>query len=326
MKKNIVLALITLAMFMNPFSTVAESGDETKVKDDTAHTEDNASEDDESEPEDSESKDDESEPEDNESQEDDQPQEEENKTHTLTFLGFDGEVIQTIEVKEDEKIDYSQIDVSGLHTFVNKYTEQDFSEWSSTPEYISEDTTIQALWKRGIISADGKPVKTEYYSKGADIDLNGLSIIITLETQTTKTDNDGNFIVEKQENNITGSCYTEKLLEELFETDKTAIVDVIPYGDDKPIFSYEITLFDSLGDTNNDNVIDAIDSSFILETYADFSTGANNSLTDQQKKICDINQDGKIDAMDATYILMYYAESSTGGNPVWENMIENSEQ
>ena len=247
---------------------------------------------------------------------------EEEKSYTMTLLDFDGEVMQTLDVKSDEKIDYSQIDTSSLHSHLDMYTEQAFSEWSSTPETISEDTTVQALWKKGSISTDGTPSKTEYYSKGADIDFSGLSVIITLETQTPETDEDGNFIVEKQENNIINSCHAEKSLEELFSDGKTATVNVIPAGDDKPIFSYEVTLFDSLGDTNNDNIIDSVDSSFILEKYADFSTGAKNSLDETQQKICDINQDGKIDAIDATYVLMYYAVSSTAGNAVWENIIE----
>ncbi|MDE6427180.1 MAG: hypothetical protein K2K89_13745 [Ruminococcus sp.] len=251
---------------------------------------------------------------------DDQPEEE--KSYTMTFLDFDGEVMQTLEVKSDEKIDYSLIDTSGLHSFINMYTEQAFSSWSSTPETISEDTTVQALWKKGSISTDGTPSKTEYYSKGADLDFSGLSVIITLETQTPETDEDGNFIVKKQENNIISSCHAEKSLEELFSDRNKATVNVIPAGDDKPIFSYEITLFDSLGDTNNDNIIDSVDSSFILEKYADLSTGAENSLDETQQKICDINQDGQIDAIDATYVLVYYATSSTTGNAVWENIIE----
>ena len=314
MKKNIILSVLLMSMILNPFSTFAETDNEKSREDDKTISEgsDSPSEDDEPQNEPVE-------------EPDDEPQPEEPEKFTLTCLDFDGEVIQEIQVTADEKIDYSQIDISGLHSFVDTYTEQDFSEWSSMPEYISEDTTIQALWKKGSISTDGTPVKTEYYSKNAEVDFSGLSVIITIEIQTAETDKDGNFIVEKQENNITSACYSEQSLDELFGDEKTAVMNVIPNGDDKPIFTYEVTLFDSLGDTNNDHMVDAVDASFVLETYADLSTGAENSLTDNQKKLCDVNQDGIVDAVDATYILMYYAEASTSGNAVWENMLENSE-
>lgn len=320
MKKNIILSVLVMSMILNPFSTFAETDNETNKEDNKTHTENGEKT---SEDGDKPSEDDEPQNEPKE-EPDDEPLPEEPEKFTLTFLDFDGKVIQEIQVTADEKIDYSQIDISGLHSFVDTYTEQDFSEWSSMPEYISEDTTIQALWKKGSISTDGSPAKTEYYSKNAEVDFTGLSVIITLEIQTAETDNDGNFIVETQENNITSACYSEKSLDELFEDEKTAVMNVIPNGDDKPIFSYEVTLFDSLGDTNNDNIIDAVDSSFILETYANLSTSADNPLDDEQKKICDINQDGIVDAVDASYILMYYAEASTSGNAVWENLLEKS--
>ncbi|MDE6538618.1 MAG: hypothetical protein K2K66_00360, partial [Ruminococcus sp.] len=218
-------------------------------------------------------------------------------------------------------IDYSLIDTSSLHSHLDIYTEQAFHMWSSTPEYISEDTTVQALYKKAYISTEGTPTKTEYYSKGADIRLDGLSVLITLEIQTPVTDENGHYYVNTQTENIIDSCYTEKTLEELFADDKKATVNVIPSGDDKPIFSYEITLFDSFGDANGDGIIDAVDASFISGIYADLSTGGELTLDENQQKICDINQDGRIDAKDATYVSMYYAEMSTNRNPVWENLV-----
>lgn len=198
----------------------------------------------------------------------DQPEEE--TSYTMTFLDFDGEIMQTLDVKPDEKIDYSLIDTSSLHSHLDMYTEQAFHTWSSTPETISEDTTVQALYKKAYISTEGIPTKTEYYSKGAEIRLDGLSVLITLEIQTPVTDEDGNYYVDTQTENIIDNCYVEKSLEELFADDKKATVNVIPSGDDKPIFSYEITLFDSLGDANGDGIINAVDASFISGVYADF--------------------------------------------------------
>lgn len=249
----------------------------------------------------------------------DQPEEE--TSYTMTFLDFDGEVMQTLDVKSDEKIDYSLIDTSSLHSYLNMYTEQAFHAWSSTPEYISENTTVQALYKKATISAEGTPTKTEYYSKGADIRLDGLSVLITLEFQTPVTDENGNYCIDTQTQNIIESCHAEKSLEELFSDGKKATVNVIPSGDDKPIFSYEITLFDSLGNTNGDDYIDAVDASFISGVYAELSTGGELTLDENQQKICDINQDGHIDAQDATYVRMYYSEASTSGNAVWENLV-----
>lgn len=253
--------------------------------------------------------------------EENQDQQEEETFYTMTFLDFDGEIMQTLDVKPDEKIDYSLIDTSSLHTHLDMYTEQDFHAWSNTPEYISEDTTVQALYKKASISTEGTPTKTEYYSTGADIKLDGLSVLITLEIQTPDTDENGNYYVNTQTENIIESCYTEKKLDELFADDKKATVNVIPYGDDKPIFSYEITLFDSLGNTNGDDFINAVDASFISGVYAELSTGGELTLDENQQKICDINQDGHIDAQDATYVRMYYSEASTTGKAVWENLV-----
>ncbi|MCM1507194.1 MAG: dockerin type I domain-containing protein [Ruminococcus flavefaciens] len=246
---------------------------------------------------------------------------EDTPTYTMTFLDFEGEVMQTIEVKAGEKIDYTQIDTSSLHSHIDLYTEQAFSMWSATPEYIDSDTTVQALYKKAAISVEGTPRKTEYYSALGDINLDGLSVLITLEIQTPVTDENGNYYVNTQTENIINSCYTEKNLEELFKEEKQATVNVIPAGDDKPIFTYDITLFDKLGDTNEDGIVDAVDASFVLLTYAKLSTGGELDLDEDKQKICDINQDGRIDAQDSTFILMYYAEASTSGNPVWEEIV-----
>ena len=249
----------------------------------------------------------------------DKPEEE--TFYTMTFLDFDGEVMQTLDVKPDEKIDYSLIDTSSLHSHIDMYTEQAFHAWSSTPKYISEDTTIQALYKKASISTEGTPTKTEYYSTGADIKLDGLSVLITLEIQTPVIDENGNYYVNTQTENIIDNCYVEQSLEELFADDKKATVNVIPAGDNKPIFSYEITLFDSLGNANGDDFVNSVDASIISGIYADLATGVELTLDENQQKICDINQDGRIDARDATYVSMFYALSSTSGNAIWENLV-----
>lgn len=245
----------------------------------------------------------------------------EDTSYTMTFLDFDGKVMQTIEVRSDEKIDYSQIDISSLHTHPDVYTEKAFHAWSATPDTIDSDTTVQALYKKATISTEGSPTKTEYYTAKGNVRLDGLSVLITLEVQTPVTDENGRFHVDVQTTDIISNCYADKTLEELFADGKTAEVNVIPSGDDKPIFTYEITLFDGLGDTDGNGITDAVDASYILQKYAEFSTGGNIDMDENQKKICDVNKDGMIDAVDATFILMYYAEASTGGSPVWEEIV-----
>lgn len=65
-----------------------------------------------------------------------------------------------------------------------------------------------------------------------------------------------------------------------------------------------------LGDVNNDKIIDARDASAVLIEYAQSSTDAGGSFTDEQKKAADVNNDGKVDARDASDILRFYALSS----------------
>ncbi len=242
--------------------------------------------------------------------------------YTLTFIDFDGNVMETMEVSPDEKIDYSKIDTSSLHSHIDIYTEQDFYMWSSTPEYINSDTAINALYKRATISVDDIPHKTEYYTTNRNVDLEGLSVSIRTDTQTPVTDEDGNYCVNTQTENITSSCYAEvPSLEELFADGKTATVNILPPGDDKPVATYEITLFDELGDINNDGLVDTVDAAFVLRTYADISAHGNMTLNEKQVKICDINKDGLVDTVDAAAILTYYAQISAGNTPVWEEIV-----
>lgn len=247
---------------------------------------------------------------------------EEETSYTMTFLDFDGKVMQTLEVKAGEKIDYTQIDTSSLHTHPDIYTEQAFYTWSATPDTINENTTVQALYKKATIHIEGSPTKTEYYTAKGDIKLDGLSVFITLDIQTPVKDQNDDYYITSQSENITSSCYAEiSSLEEIFADGKTASVNVMPPGDNKPVLTYEITLFNELGDITGDGLVDSIDATFILQTYANISTGENLPLNEKQTKICDINKDSFIDALDATYVLIYYAEASTNGSPVWEEIV-----
>ena len=80
--------------------------------------------------------------------------------------------------------------------------------------------------------------------------------------------------------------------------------------------TYHLKSF-TLGDVNEDGKIDAKDASRVLMYYSAVSTGAEDGLTDSQKKAANVNGDGKIDAKDASRILIYYAAASTGATPAW---------
>ena len=81
--------------------------------------------------------------------------------------------------------------------------------------------------------------------------------------------------------------------------------------------TYHIPPF-ALGDVNEDGKVDAKDASRVLMHYSAASTGAEDVLTDAQKKAANVNGDDKIDAKDASRILVYYSIASTGGTPTWD--------
>ena len=72
----------------------------------------------------------------------------------------------------------------------------------------------------------------------------------------------------------------------------------------------------SLGDVNNDNVINAIDASNILSHYAMSSTSKGGSFTEAQIKAADVNGDGAVNSVDASNILACYAYNSTSNSKV----------
>lgn len=87
----------------------------------------------------------------------------ETAVHTVTFLDFDGEPIQIIEVAEKQKINYSKIDTDYLNRNLDKYTQIQFIGWDKTPETVTEDTVINALSQIGEITISRFPEKTNYY-------------------------------------------------------------------------------------------------------------------------------------------------------------------
>ena len=74
----------------------------------------------------------------------------------------------------------------------------------------------------------------------------------------------------------------------------------------------------TLGDVNEDGMIDSSDASMVLAEYALMQTGGEPTFTEIQKISADVNKDYSVDSSDASKILAYYAESSTGKTPSWD--------
>ncbi|HAE52029.1 MAG TPA: hypothetical protein DCG30_02085, partial [Ruminococcus sp.] len=70
----------------------------------------------------------------------------------------------------------------------------------------------------------------------------------------------------------------------------------------------------SLGDVNNDEVINANDASVILSKYSSASTSGGSVFSENEVKAADVDWSGKVDSSDASYILRYYAYTSTASN------------
>lgn len=68
----------------------------------------------------------------------------------------------------------------------------------------------------------------------------------------------------------------------------------------------------SIGDINNDMIIDAKDASEVLAIYSALSTNGTITLPESSQKAANVNLDTLIDAKDASEILAYYSYVSTG--------------
>ena len=242
--------------------------------------------------------------------------------HTVTFLDFDGKVMKILTVADGENIDYSSVDTSSLHKHIDKYTEQDFSSWDIMPSTASSNLTIHALSKTAFISLDGVPAVTKYYSRSGRVDLYGFKAAITVTTQLPQKDGNGNYMTESSTLDITSSCTAfPSNLKEAFYTSDSATINIVPLGDDKPLYSYVINCYDYLGDVNGNGAVDSIDASAVLTSYADYASKSDYRLSSDFIKRADVNMDGLIDARDASYILKYYAIASAGYKADWNSII-----
>ncbi len=247
-------------------------------------------------------------------------------THTVTLLDFDGNVMQEIQVEDGQDADLSSVDTSSLESHPDVYTQVGFNAWSSDAKNVKDDLTIQALYTKMILSLDSIPERTEYFAKSGKVMLDGLKVSITADRQTPVKDDSGDFQVEREILDITSSCRASVTeLSEAFASGSSAEVSVYPIGSSKPILTYDINYFSSLGDANADGFINSVDASYVLNVYAKLSASTPVSLTETRKKCCDVDRNGKIDANDASLILSFYAQSSTSSNPNWEKFLYRNE-
>lgn len=245
--------------------------------------------------------------------------------HKVTFLDLDGNEFCVLEVADDEPIDYESIDVSSMTVNEGKYTQKGFNCWDKQPEFAEEDITIRALYKKAKISRESVPVRTEFYSKKGEVVKDGLEVKITLELQTPELDENGDFIVNNEEHNITSICYAvPNRLEDAFAENENADIKIIPKNSTLPIYEYTISYYGDMGDYNADKAPDAVDASLVLSYYSLKSTGKPPELDSYKLKVSDVNCDGAIDSVDASYILTYYSLDSTGRTPYWEAIAFNN--
>lgn len=244
------------------------------------------------------------------------------KTHTVTVLDFDGNTMKTISVNDGEAVDLSFIDTDKLEKHIDDYTQIGFSSWSSVPSAVTADTTVQALYKKMVLSLDGMPSHTEYFDNYGNIDLSGLAVSITVYTQLPEKDSSGSYKISEEKVDIASECSAEPAdLQTAFASSNKADINIYPISSKRPIASYSISYYPNMGDADMDGFIDSADATFILGAYSAISTGKNFSFGAGQKKRCDIDSNGKIDATDATLVLRFYADASVMEHPSWAGVL-----
>ena len=110
------------------------------------------------------------------------------KKHNVIVLDFEGRIMETLSVEDGKSVDLSKIDTSKLERHLDIYTQIAFSSWGNVPDKVTSDVTIQALYKKAVISLDSLPTKKEYLDNWGDIDLSGLNVTITMTTQLPEKD------------------------------------------------------------------------------------------------------------------------------------------
>lgn len=246
-------------------------------------------------------------------------------THTVTVKDYNGDDIAVLTVPHGGSADLSQYESSEkLNYHKGEYTQIGFSQWSEAPDVVNEDMTIYALYVSMTIECSGAPVKTEYYSTKGKTNIDGIAVTITKITQLPEKLENGEFSTDEEVTNITDACTAvPAVIDKAFINGNTATVSIIPPNANRAILSFKISYFEGLGDVNSDELIDATDSSDVLQYYAMFSTGKDPGLSDHEFSVCDIDRNDIIDSADASKILEYYAVNSTSDNGMtWDELLK----
>lgn len=268
------------------------------------------------------------------------PTEENTVLHKVTFVDFDGNPMQTLEVADGEKIDYSKINTDILHRHTDAFTEEKFSKWSITPETTDKDITVEALYSRAKLTFDSQPQRVKYFDNTGDISTAGMKVSVTTETQLAEKDETGHYILEGTKVDITPSCtITPVKLQDVFKDGNiSGNITVYASGESKPVASFKIFLLDLPGDMNRSGKMEADDASLVLRKFVELSENENalgdevvvSTGSDGVKKLsadefiayADVNCDRKISADDASLILRYYSMVSSNPESKWSELAD----
>lgn len=204
--------------------------------------------------------------------------------------------IITIPFTLPDDVDYGeQYDIEIVHSGCEIFANSDDDETSRLMQAY--------LFTRGI---DNGYIKIDDYVPTTTTESITTSTTTTTTTESTTTSTTTTTITESTTTSTMTTTTTESTTTNT--TTMTTITTTEP-----PITTTVVPAEYKLGDVNEDNMVDAVDASLILQEYALLSTGGNGNFTDIQKSVADINDDRMTDAVDASLVLQYYAYVSTGG-------------
>ena len=162
--------------------------------------------------------------------------------------------------------------------------------------FKTSNSDVAIVSKTGIITpiSAGTAIISVINSDGDSVQIKIEIKDPSLETTTIKT---------TEKITVATTTTTNKLTTEKTTSVTTTIVNPTTIVTTKP------TIKISVGDVNDDGIIDSKDAVFVLKSYAE--TLAGNVATVSIEK-GDVNGDGKIDSKDAVKILKYYASTMVG--------------
>lgn len=140
------------------------------------------------------------------------------------------------------------------------------------------------------------------------------TVIPAVSTETVPVTTTSTGSAAAQTTPLTAAVYTTySSLTDTAVTTTTVPVTTTPA--EPPVFE------GTLGDVNNDGLIDSSDASDVLFEYARLSTGGDPVIP---TIIADVNSDGRVNSSDATLILAYYVQNAVGGDMSFEEFLREN--